>query len=145
MKTSFEISLWDTWNLKLSTTWKHLFHTPQTSKLKLSKNWRTFFHIWEFITFIKISSTPPTHLETLQVPYMPPLGNGLPFTLQPCKLKTFKRISPFNAIQAQNLSLLLILAQCPFSWLVWAHNLLEETWKQVRNERLKVHEMEQLY
>jgi hypothetical protein len=29
--------------------------------------------------------------------------------------------------------------------LVWAHNLLETTWKQTRNERFKVHEMEQLY
>jgi hypothetical protein len=30
---------------------------------------------------------------------------------------------------------------------VWCgpHNLLETTWKQARNERLKVHEMEQLY
>jgi hypothetical protein len=29
--------------------------------------------------------------------------------------------------------------------LVWAHNLLETTWKQARNGTLKVHEMEQLY
>jgi hypothetical protein len=41
--------------------------------------------------------------------------------------------------------LLLILIQCPFFCLVWAHNLLERTWKQTRNETLKVHEMKQLY
>jgi hypothetical protein len=29
--------------------------------------------------------------------------------------------------------------------LVWAHNLLETTWKQARNESFKVHEVEQLY
>jgi hypothetical protein len=60
-----------------------------------------------------------------------------------CKLKCF---SPFfYAIQAQNLSLLLVLTQFPFSCLVWAHNLLEITWKQARNENFKVHELEQLY
>jgi hypothetical protein len=65
-----------------------------------------------------------------------------------CKLKNLlsKGLSPFfYAIQAQNPSLFVVLTQCPFPWLVWAHNLLEITWKQTRNERFKVHEMEQLY
>jgi hypothetical protein len=64
-----------------------------------------------------------------------------------CKLKNLfsKNSLFFNAIQAQNLSLLLVLTQCPFSCLVWAHNLLETTWKQAKNEKLKVHEIKQLY
>jgi hypothetical protein len=50
---------------------------------------------------------------------MPPLGNELPITLQTKNLVS-KRFSPFfYAIQAQNLSLLLVLTQCPFSYLVW--------------------------
>jgi hypothetical protein len=35
--------------------------------------------------FEEVSSTLPTHLEMLQAPCMPLLGNGLPLTLQPCK------------------------------------------------------------
>jgi len=47
-----------------------------------------------------------------------------------CKLKNLlsKGLSPFfYAIQAQNPSLFVVLTQCPFPWLVWAHNLLEIT------------------
>jgi hypothetical protein len=65
-----------------------------------------------------------------------------------CKLRTLfqKGFSPFFLCNtSSNLSLLLVLTQCPFSCLVWAHNLLETTWKQARNESFKVHEMEQLY
>jgi hypothetical protein len=81
----------------------------------------------------------------LQVPYMPPLGNELPLTLQTKNLLS-KGFSPFfYAIQVQKASLLFVLTQCLFSCFVWAHNLLETTWKQARNERFKVHEMEQLY
>jgi hypothetical protein len=50
----------------------------------------------------------------------------------------------FSMLYKQNLWLFLVLTQCPFSYLVWAHNLLETTWNQARNERFKVHEMEQL-
>jgi hypothetical protein len=32
--------------------------------------------------FEEVSSTPHTHLEKLQAPCMPPLGNELPLTLQ---------------------------------------------------------------
>jgi len=44
-----------------------------------------------------------------------------------------------------NLWLFIVLTQCPFSCLMWAHNLLETTWKQARIETFKVHEMEQSY
>jgi hypothetical protein len=48
---------------------------------------------------------------------MPPLGNELALTLQ-IKNLVSKGFSPFfYAIQAQNLSLLLVLTQCPFSCL----------------------------
>jgi hypothetical protein len=77
---------------------------------------------------------------------MPPFGNELPLTLQ-TKNMFLKKIIFFFSMQhkLKNLSLFLILTQCSFSCLVWAHNLLETTWKQVRNETLKVHEMEQFY
>jgi hypothetical protein len=63
-----------------------------------------------------------------------------------CKLKAFpkKKFPFFYAIQVQNLSLCHVLTQCPFFCLVWAHNLLETTWKQARNETFKVHEIKQL-
>jgi hypothetical protein len=84
--------------------------------------------------FEEISSTPPTHLERLLL------------SLQPCKLKILpsKRFS-LSMLYKQNPWLLLVLTQCPFSYLVWAHNVLETTWNQARNETFKVHEMEQLY
>jgi len=58
-----------------------------------------------------------------------------------CKLKNLvsKRFSLFFSFlcnTSSNLSLLLILTQCPFSCLVWAHNLLETTWKLARNESI---------
>jgi hypothetical protein len=31
--------LWNIWNFKLSTSWKPLFHTPQSSTLKFSTTW----------------------------------------------------------------------------------------------------------
>jgi hypothetical protein len=55
-----------------------------------------------------------------------------------------KRFS-LSMLYKLNLWLFLVLTQCPFSCLLWAHNLLETTWKEARNETLKVHEMEQLY
>jgi hypothetical protein len=94
--------------------------------------------------FEEVSSTPPIHLKKLQALCMPPLGNELPLTLQTKKPSLKTILSFFLCIQAQNLSLL-VLTQCPFSCLVWAHNLLETTRKQARNERYNVHEMEQLY
>ncbi len=134
-------SLWHTWNLKLSTNRSTLLHTlSQTSTA-----WKTFFHTWELTTFWRSFFHTSHSLEKLQAPCMPPLGNELPPF---CKLKNLlsKGFSPFfYAIQAQNPSLLWVLTQCPFSCLVWAHNLLETTWKQARNESFKVHEVEQLY
>jgi hypothetical protein len=49
-----------------------------------------------------------------------------------CKLKALsQQNSPFfYSIQTQNPSLFLILTQCPFSCLVWAHILLETSWKE---------------
>ncbi len=44
--------------------------------------------------FEEVSSTPPIHLEKLQAPCMPPLGNELPLTLQTRK-PSFKRILSF--------------------------------------------------
>ncbi len=118
-----------------------------TWNLKLKDLKNTLPHLRTYNTLKKSLSTPPTHMEKLQAPCMPPLGNELPLTLQskkPC-LKTILSFFFFLCNTSSNLSLLLVLTQCPFSCLVWAHNLLEITWKQTRNESFKVHEMEQLY
>jgi hypothetical protein len=163
-----------TWTLKLSTTRRTLFHTfSQTLMLKLSTTWRTLFHtLWNLGHFEELSFTH-FKLKTWNLKTLPHLRTyntlkkflpHLPLTWKSCKLlvcyhlemnshslcKLKLRFSKgffhfFYAIQAQNLSLLFVLTQCSFSCLVWAHNLLETTWKQARNERFKVHEMEQLY
>jgi hypothetical protein len=57
----------------------------------------------------------------------------------------FSKGLSFSMLYKLNPWLLLVLIQCPFSCLVWAHNPLERTWKQARNETFKVHEMKQLY
>jgi hypothetical protein len=66
---------------------------------------------------------------------MPPLGNELPLILQ-TKIYLSKRFSPFfYAIQAQNLSIFLVLTQYSFSCLAWAHYY----WKQVENKQEMEH------
>jgi hypothetical protein len=67
--------------------------------------------------FEEVSSTPPTHLEKLQAPCMPPLGNELPLTLQtkkPC-LKTILsffpmqyKFKPFTTSYSNTMSFLLL-------------------------------------
>ncbi len=100
--TMANISLWHTWNLKLSST--HFFKLQHwnfqqlkelsSAYLKLKKLKNIFSHLKTYNTFEEISSTPPTHLEMLQIPCMSPLGNGLTLILQ---IKTFfsKRFSLF--------------------------------------------------
>ncbi len=44
--------------------------------------------------FEEVFSTPPTHLEKLQAPCMPPFGNEFPLTLQTKNLLS-KGVSPF--------------------------------------------------
>jgi len=62
-------------------------------KLKNLKN--TLPHLRTYKQhFEEVSSTPPTHLEKLQAPCMPPLGNELPLTLQTNNLVS-KGFSPF--------------------------------------------------
>ncbi len=142
---------------------KILSCTPQTSTLKLSTTW-TFFHTFSNLnieTFNNLKNILP-HFNTYNT--LKKSLPHLPLTWKSCKLfvchhlemnsHSYSKLKNlfskgfslfFYAIQAQNPSLLLVLTQCPFSCLVWAHNLLQTTWKQARNERFKVHEMEQLY
>jgi hypothetical protein len=78
-------SLSDTLNLKLETS-RLEEHSSTLENLQ---------HLEE------ISSTPPTYLEKLQAPCIPPLGNEFPLILQ-TKIRLSKRFSPFfYAIQAQ--------------------------------------------
>ncbi len=88
---------------------------------KLTTLWRNLFH-----TSHSLGNTI-TLFATLQTKSLPSKGFSL---------SMLYKLNPW---------LLLILIQCPFFCLVWAHNLLERTWKQTRNETLKVHEMKQLY
>jgi hypothetical protein len=119
-------NLWHTWNLKLKdlkNTFPHLrtYNTLKKSFPHLPLTWKSCKLL--VCHHLEMNSHSLWKLNNL-------LSKGFfPF---------------FYAIQAENPSLF-ILTQCPFSCLVWAHNLLETTWKLARNETLKVHEMEQLY
>jgi hypothetical protein len=76
------------WNLQQL---EKLFFTHIELKTWNLKTWRTFFHTWKILEhFEEVFSTPPTHLEKLQAPCMPPLGNELPLTLQ-TKTPSFKK------------------------------------------------------
>jgi hypothetical protein len=129
--------------LKLSTTWKTLFHklwNPRTL-------WRTLFlTLWALnLKLKKLKNTLP-HLKTYDtlkksLPHLPLTWKSCKLLVchhlemnshSFCKLKLHlsKGFSPFfYAIQAQNLSLLLVLTQCSFSCLVWANNLLKTSLK----------------
>ncbi len=65
LATMAKNSLPHTWNLKLSTTWKPLFHTFQISMLKLSTTWRIFFHTLSQTSTLKLSATWRTLFHTL--------------------------------------------------------------------------------
>ncbi len=120
--------------LKSSTTRRTLFQTLSPWNLILSKFWKQVFHTWKTYNTLKklLSHLPlackwiPTLFATLQTKNLPPKGFSL---------SMLYKLNPW---------LLLVLTKCPFSCLVWAHNLLETTWKQARNETLKIHEMKQL-
>jgi hypothetical protein len=76
--------------LKFSTTKKTLFQTLSLWNLILSKT--SFSHLKNLQHLKEISSTPPTHLETLLL------------SLQPCKLKTFpQKDSPFLCFTSKHL------------------------------------------
>ncbi len=131
-----------TWRLKFSITQRILFQT-KTLKLdnfkklgeqifphlkKLTTLWRNFFHTSHSLEkFYNLLVWTTTFFATLQTQSLSSKGFSL---------SMLYKLNPW---------LLLVLIQCPFSCLVWAHNLLERTWKQARNKTLMVHEMKQLY
>ncbi len=79
-------SLWHTWNLNLSTTWRILFHSlSQTSTLKTSKTWRTLFHTFELKTWnLKTLKNTLPHLRTYNT--LKKSLPHLPLTWKSCKL-----------------------------------------------------------
>jgi hypothetical protein len=153
---------WHIWNLKLSITWETClahtnFNVETLNNLKNSLS-HTFsnFNI-ETFNNLKNSCSHTLHLKfkahlktynTLKksLPHLPFIWKSckllvchhLEMNLHSlCKLKTFISkgfIHFFYALQAQNPSLFVVLTQCPFFCLMWAHNLLETTWKQARND-----------
>jgi hypothetical protein len=99
-KNSLFHTLSETLTLKTSKTWRTLFHTFELKTWNL-KTWRHSSRLKNLQHFEEVSSTPPTHLEKLQAPCMPPLGNELPLTLQTKNLVS-KGFSPFfYVIQVQ--------------------------------------------
>jgi hypothetical protein len=121
--------------LKFSTTRRTLFQTLSPWNLILFKTWKQVFHTWKTYNTLK-KSLPHLPLTckwililfvTLQTKKLPSKGFSL---------SMLYKVSPW---------LLFVLTKCPFPCLVWAHNLLETTWKQARIETFKVHEMQQLY
>ncbi len=100
---------------KLTTLWRNLFHNS---------------HSLENVTISLYATTwkwTPTFFASLQTKSLPSKGFSL---------SMLYKLNPW---------LFLVLIQCPFSCLVWAHNLSKTTWRQARNETPKVHEMEQFY
>jgi hypothetical protein len=124
-----------TWMLMFFTTKRTFFQTLSPWNLILSKNFKNKFPTLEKFTTLWRNVFHTSHS----------LGKTITLfaTLQTQSLCS-KGLS-FSMLYKLNLWLLLVLIQCPFSCLVWAHNLLETTWKQARNETLKLHEMKQLY
>ncbi len=146
-------------HLKLSTNRRTHLHTlSQISKLKFSTIQRTFFHTLltfknlkkEFSTLEKLTTLWRNLFHTSHS-----LGNvtiALYATTWKCTLFATLQIKSLpskgfslSMLYKLNLWLLFVLTQCLFSCLVWAHNLLETTWKQAKNETLEVHEMEHWY
>jgi hypothetical protein len=108
-------------------------------------------HFWTWNLKLKDLKNILPHLRTYNtlkksLPHLPPTWKSYKLLVchhlemnshSRCKVKNLvsKQFSPFFLCNtSSNLSLLFILTQCPFSCLVWAHNLLETTWKLARNE-----------
>ncbi len=97
-RRTFFLTLSQTSKLKFSITRKTLFQTLSPWNLIVSKNWKIkFFHTWKIYNNLKkFLPHLPFTWKVLQSPYMPPLGDGQPLFLQPCKLKAFpQKDSPF--------------------------------------------------
>jgi hypothetical protein len=110
---------------------------PNTFTLKLDSfkklEDRVFPHL-KNLQLEEIFSTPPIHLESFTISLYATTWRWtttLFVTLQTKSLSS-KGFS-FFMLYKLNPWLLLVLIQCPFSCLVWAHNLLKTTWKQARN------------
>jgi hypothetical protein len=146
LKTSFahffKLHRWNFQQLE-EVSFTHFFKLKCWISQQLEKHSSTLENLQHFEEVSSTSLTPLKSCKLLVCHHLEMNSHSL------CKLKInflSKGFSPSSMqIQAQNPSLLLVPTQCPFSCLVWAHNLLETTWKQARNERFKVHEMKQLY
>ncbi len=153
--------------MTISTSGRPLLHTPKTFNESNNSISHTFSNLK--VEVLNNSKNSLQNIFALKLNIFKNLKNKF-FTLE--KLTTLwrnlfntshslgKTLTLFATLQTKSLAskgfslsmlykqnpwLLLVLTQCPFSYLVWAHNLLETTWNQARNEVFKVHEMEQLY
>ncbi len=115
--------------------WKKSFDTSRKCEKESSNTWKTFTaQPWSFTWNLQQCEELSLTLETWSFQQLEDVEN----TPQPSKLKLSTNRRTF-------MHTLFRTSKSKFST-IWITTYFQfQTWKQARNERLKVHEMEQLY